>query len=55
MVDKKLQYLLEFPDEDFKKELKTVSALEGISMKAFMIRAIKNEIKKVQDKLWEEN
>lgn len=53
-MDKKLQYLLEFPDENFKKELKTISALEGISMKSFMIRAIQNEIKKVKDKMWEE-
>lgn len=53
-MDKKLQYLLEFPDQDFKKELKTISALVGMSMKSFMIMAIQNEITRVKDKMWED-
>lgn len=54
MEIKKPQYLLEFPSEDFKKEVKTISALTGETMKDFIINAISNEIKKRKEMMWED-
>lgn len=50
--NRKPTYLLEFPDMEFKKELKTASAMASLSMKDFIIRAVENEIKRTKDLIW---
>ena len=51
MVNEKVpSYLLEFPNEDFKKKLKIACAVSGMNMKSFILKAIEERINRLIDK-----